>query len=53
MSTNKMTKEDWKKRQQDLIEHKHDLTVAIERAEGKGLGAAIHCVSLTDDEAAR
>ena len=42
----KMSKEDWKQRAKDLVEHKHDLNSAIGKMELKGQEDTLECEEL-------
>jgi hypothetical protein len=42
----KMSKEDWIQRHKDLIDHKHELHVAIGKMEAKGTDDTLECDQL-------
>lgn len=48
MSNKKLSKEEWKQRHKDLVEHKDELNIAIGKMEAKGTDDTLECDQLKD-----
>ena len=66
MTIKKLSKEEWKQRHKDLIDHKHELNSAIGKMEIKGVDDTLECdqlkhqlelteaaIKIAEDEAAK